>query len=124
VSPEVSVSEHRINDAGHLLRAADPHADAGYVVALPSRMGGCRDDIALQGERYRQISVEQGHAAGPMRDDDHPEGPCRHWRILGHRHLERYTPTDDRRQATQRERASHEERRGRRGGGIPESDRE
>src|SRR5262249_12970690 len=96
VRPEAAVFENRIDDAGPLPRAAHPHAGTGYVVALSSGMRGCRDDVALRGERYREISVEQRHAAGPMRDDDHPELPCRQWRVLGHRHLERHPSTQDR----------------------------
>jgi hypothetical protein len=100
VRGERSVFQDRIDDGGHLLRAADPHVDTGYVVTLSSWMRGRRDDVALRGEHHRKISVEQGHAAGPMRDDDQPEGPCRHRRIVGHRHLERYPSTEDRREPT------------------------
>src|SRR5262245_5896537 len=100
VRPERCVFLDGINDAGHLLRTADPHADAGYVVALPSWVRGRRHDVALRGERHREISVIQGQAAGPMRDDDHPKGPCSQWRIGGDRHLERYPSTEDRGQPT------------------------
>src|SRR5262245_9952079 len=100
VRPERSVLQDRIDDARHLLRAADPHADTGYVVALSSWVRGRRDDVALRRERHCEISVQQGHAAGPMRDDDHPEGAGRYRRILGHRHLVRYPSTEDRRQPT------------------------
>src|SRR5262249_52767703 len=83
VRAERSVLQERIIDAGHLLRAANPHTDTGYVVALSSWVRRRRDDVAFRAERHPEISVEQGHAAGAVRDDDHPEGACRHWRVLG-----------------------------------------
>jgi hypothetical protein len=63
VRSECSVFQNRINDAGYLLRSADPHADTGYVVTRSSWVCGRRDDVALPGECHREISVEQGHAA-------------------------------------------------------------
>jgi hypothetical protein len=46
VRPESCVLEDRVDDAGHLLRPADPYADAGYVVASASRVRGRRDASA------------------------------------------------------------------------------
>ena len=66
VAAEVSVFQDRIDDAGHLPRAADPDADTGYVVALASWVRGRGDNVALRGERHREISVEHGHATGSM----------------------------------------------------------
>ena len=103
VRPELSVFQDCINHAGHLLGAADPHADTGYVVVLSSWVRGGRDSVALRGQHHREISVEQREAAGPMRDDDQPEISCSRWRLVGHRHLERNPSTKDRRQATERE---------------------
>src|SRR5262245_51611380 len=51
VRPERSIRQDGIDDAGHLLRAADPHANTGYVVARASWVRGRRDDVALRGER-------------------------------------------------------------------------
>ncbi len=57
VRPELSVFQDRINHAGHLLGAADPHADTGYAVALPSWVRGGRDRVAFRGQRHREIPV-------------------------------------------------------------------
>ncbi|HEX9419233.1 MAG TPA: hypothetical protein VGA81_09260 [Methylomirabilota bacterium] len=57
VRPELSVFQDRINHAGHLLGAADPHADTGYAVALSSWVRGGRDRVALRGQHHGEISV-------------------------------------------------------------------
>jgi len=116
--------QDRIDDVGHLLWTTDPHGDAGYIVALSPRMCGRRDDVAVRRNCHREISMIHGEAAGPMRDDDQAEAPCSQRRIVGHLHFERYPTAERRRQPTEREGVGHEERSRRRGGGIPESDRE
>ena len=66
VGTELRVFQHRVDDARHLLRPPDPHPDTGYVV-VPSwwmRRGG--DNIAMRGQRHRQVSVVQRVSTGPM----------------------------------------------------------
>ena len=80
VRTEHRVVQHRVDDAGHLLWPSDPHADAGYVVALSP-----------------QVAVIQGESTRPMRDDDEPEHPVSRWSIVGNLHLERNQPAEHRR---------------------------
>src|SRR4030095_4248326 len=124
VRPELSVFQDRINDAGDLLWAADPHPDTGYVVVLSPWMRGRRDDVTLRSQRQREVSVVDSESRGSVRDDDQPEVSSSGWRIGGHRQLKRNPSAENRRQPTWRERVGHEERRRRRGGRIPQRDRE
>ena len=60
------VLQQRIDDAGDLLRAPDPHTHTGDVVVLSSWVRRGSDDIAVRGERHRQVSVVQGEPAGSV----------------------------------------------------------
>ena len=66
VGTELRVFQQRIDDAGDLLRPPDPHAHTGDVVALSSWVRRRSDDIAMRGERHREISVVQGEPAGSV----------------------------------------------------------
>lgn len=81
VRPELSVFQDRINDAGDLLWAADPHPDTGYVVVSSPWMRGGRDDVTLRTQRQREVSVVDSESPGSVRDDDQPEVPSSGWRI-------------------------------------------
>ena len=94
---ERRILQHRVDDAGHLLRPSDPHLDAGDVVALSTRVRRGGDNIAMRGQRHRQVAVVQGESTRPMRDDDEPEHPVSRWSIVGHLHLERNQPAEHRR---------------------------
>jgi hypothetical protein len=95
VRPELSVFHDRIDDAGDLRWAADPHPDTGYVVVFSSWGRGSRDNVALRSQDHHEVSVVDGEAAGSMRDDDQSEVPYGGRRIVGHRHLERNPSTED-----------------------------
>src|SRR4029453_11326352 len=96
VRPELSVFQDRINDAGDLLWAADPHPDTGYVVVFSPWMRGGRADVTVGGHAHPEVSVVDSESPGSVRDDDQPEVPSSGWRIGGHRQLERNPSAENR----------------------------
>src|SRR5207247_2218889 len=57
VRTETRILQHRVNDAGYLLRPPHPYAYSGYVVVFSSwvRRGG--DNIAMRGQRHGQVAA-------------------------------------------------------------------